>query len=81
MINVNKQLDEVIAKQLKDITPILDKIDEGAQKDFIKKALGEIQKNRTLDVDSFINDFAKIKGEKVDIEGLKEMAKNNNHGS
>jgi hypothetical protein len=81
MINVNKQLDEVIAKQLKDITPILDKIDEGAQKDFIKKALNDIKENRTLDIDIFINNFAKIKGEKVDIEGLKEMYKKNNHGS
>ena len=80
MINVNKQLDEVIAKQLKDITPLLNQIDSGAQKDFIKNALGEIQKNRTLDVNSFIDNFAKIKGEKVDIESLKEMAKNNNNG-
>ena len=80
MINVNKQLDEVIAKQLKDITPLLNQIEDGAQKEFIKNSLGEIQKNRTLDVNSFINNFSKIKGEKVDIESLKEMIKDNNNG-
>jgi hypothetical protein len=81
MININKQLDEVISKQLKDITPILEQIEEGAQKEFIKNALSEIQKNRALDINSFIENFSKIKGEKVDIESLKEMAKKNQYGS
>ena len=81
MININKQLDEVISKQLKDITPILEQIEEGAQKEFIKNALSEIQKNRTLDINSFIENFSKIKGEKVDIESLREMAKKNKYGS
>ena len=81
MINKDKIVDEIIAKDLKVITPLLNQIDSGAQKDFIKKALGEIQKNRTLDVDSFINDFAKIKGEIIDVESLREKVKNYNHGS
>ena len=81
MININKQLDEVISKQLKDITPILEQIEEGAQKEFIKNALSEIQKNRTLDINSFIENFSKIKGEKFDIESLREMAKKNQYGS
>tara|TARA_R110002153_G_scaffold23901_3_gene76818 strand:- start:2441 stop:2686 length:246 start_codon:yes stop_codon:yes gene_type:complete len=81
MININKQLDEVISKQLKDITPILEQIEEGAQKEFIKNALSEIQKNRALDINSFIENFSKIKGEKVDIESLREMAKKNQYGS
>tara|TARA_R110001606_G_scaffold91591_3_gene204265 strand:+ start:14398 stop:14643 length:246 start_codon:yes stop_codon:yes gene_type:complete len=81
MININKQLDEVISKQLKDITPILEQIEEGSQKEFIKNALSEIQKNRTLDINSFIENFSKIKGEKVDIESLREMAKKNQYGS
>ena len=80
MIDINKQLDEIIAKQFKDITPILNQVEEGAQKDFIKKSLNDIKNNRTLDVNSFIDNFAKIKGEEIDIESLKEMAKNNNHG-
>ena len=77
MIDINKQLDEIIAKQFKDITPILNQVEEGAQKEFIKKSLNDIKNNRTLDVNSFIEDFAKIKGEEIDIESLKEMAKNN----
>jgi len=76
MIDINKQLDGIISKQFKDITPLLDKVEPGEQKDFIQNALNQIRNNRTLDVNSFIEDFSNIKGEKIDIESLKEMIKN-----
>jgi hypothetical protein len=81
MIDINKQLDEIIAKQFKDITPILNQVEEGAQKEFLINSLNDIRNNRTLDISSFIENFAKIKGEKIDIKSLKEMVKNNNHAS
>jgi hypothetical protein len=81
MIDINKQLDEIIAKQFKDITPILNQVEEGAQKEFLINSLNDIRNKRTLDISTFIENFAKIKGEKVDIESLKEKVKNYNHAS
>ena len=81
MINLNEQLDKVIAEQLGKINPMLEAIGEGEQKEFIKNAMNRIKQDRTLDPAEFVEQFAKIKGEAVDIEKLREMAKNGNHGS
>jgi len=77
MINLNEQLDKIIAKQFKEIKPLLDGVGDGEQKDFIVSALAKFKETRTLDPNEFIEGFAKIKGEEVDIEKLKQMVKNN----
>ena len=80
MINLNEQLDKIINEQLGKINPMLDNIEDGEQKQYIKKAMDMLKKNRTLDAMNFVEGFSKLKGEKVDIEKLKEMVKNNNYG-
>jgi len=75
MINLNEQLDKVIQKQLGVINPLLDKIPDGEQKEYIVNAMNSLKANRTLDALEFVEGFAKLKGEEVDIEKLKEMIK------
>jgi len=77
MINLNEQLDSIIAEQLKDVHSLLNNIQEGPQKEFIKNSMNQMKKERTLDPSKFVEQFAKIKGEKVDIEKLNEIIKNN----
>tara|TARA_R110000782_G_scaffold205956_1_gene294229 strand:- start:409 stop:651 length:243 start_codon:yes stop_codon:yes gene_type:complete len=80
MINKEEIVDQIIAKDLKVIYPFLNEIKDCAQKDYIKNFLSEFKKNRTGDLSEFIEGFAKIKGEKIDIESLKEKLKNYNNG-
>ena len=75
MINLNEQLEKVIEKQLGLINPLLNKIPDGEQKEYIVNAINEIRRNKTLDVSEFVEGFAKLQGEEVDIEKLKEMIK------
>jgi uncharacterized protein (DUF2267 family) len=81
MINLNEQLDSIIAEQLKDVHSLLNNIQEGPQKEFIKNSMNQMKKERTLDPSKFVEQFAKIKGEKVDIEKLKSIIKNSSNGS
>jgi len=76
MINLNEQLDKIISKQLSDITPMIDAIEDGEQKEYIKNAMKQLRDKQTLDPLAFIDGFSKIKGEKVDIDKLREMVKN-----
>jgi hypothetical protein len=75
MINLNEQLEKVIEKQLGLINPLLNKIPDGDQKEYIVNAIKEIRTNKTLDVSEFVEGFAKLKGEEVDIDKLREMIK------
>ena len=75
MINLNEQLEKVIEKQLGLINPLLNKIPDGEQKEYIVNAINEIRRNKTLDVSEFVEGFAKLKGEEVDIDKLREMIK------
>jgi len=75
MINLNEQLDKVIQKQLGVINPLLDKIPDGEQKEYIVNAMNSLKANRTLDALEFVEGFAKLKGEEVDIDKLREMIK------
>ena len=77
MINLNEQLDKVIQAQLGRIMPMLKNLPDGEQKDYIVNAMKNLKDNRTLDASEFIEGFAKLKGEKVDIDSLKELLKNN----
>ena len=65
MINLNAQLDKVIQEQLSKVTPMLDDIPEGDQKEYIVNAINQLSDNRTLDVKEFIEGFSKLKGETV----------------
>ena len=65
MINLNAQLDKVIQEQLSKVTPMLNDIPEGEQKDYIINAMNQLSDKRTLDVKEFIEGFAKLKGETV----------------
>jgi len=76
MINLNEQLDKVISKQLSDITPMIDTIEDGEQKDYIKNAMKELRDKRTLDPLTFVEGFSKIKGEQINLDKLREMVKN-----
>lgn len=80
MINLNEQLDNIITEQLKDVHSLLNNIQEGPQKEFIKSSIDRMKRDRTLNPSEFIEQFAKVKGEKVDIEKLKNIVKNGNHG-
>lgn len=80
MINLNDQIDRILSEQLKTVMPLLNDIPEGKQKDFLENSISNLVKNRTLDPTEFINQFAKIKGEEVDIEKLKELIKNHENG-
>ena len=71
MINIKEQLDKVINEQLKDVYSQLDKVPEGEQKEYLKSSINELKNNRKLDPMDFVNNFAKLKGETVDIEKLK----------
>lgn len=77
MINLNEQLDKVIQAQVGRIMPILNDIPDGEQKEYIVNAMKQLKEKRTLDASEFIEGFAKLKGEKVDIDSLKELLKNN----
>ena len=77
MININEQLDKVIAEQLSKIMPMLESMEDGEQKEYIVNAMKNLRDNRTLDATEFIEGFAKLKGEKVDIEKLRETVKKN----
>ena len=61
MINLNEQLDKVIAEQLSKIMPMLNDIPEGDQKDYIVNAIKNLSDNRTLDAKEFIEGFAKLR--------------------
>jgi len=63
MINLNAQLDKVIQEQLKKVTPMLNDIPDGEQKDYIINAINQISDKRTLDVKEFIEGFSKLQGE------------------
>ena len=73
MTDINAQLDKIISEQLKNVHEQIDKIPEGKQKDFLKESIKKLKKERKLDPMEFINEFAKIKGEKVDIDKLKDV--------
>ena len=75
MINLNEQLDQVIQLQLSKIMPMIESMEDGEQKEYIVNAMKNLKDNRTLDASEFIEGFAKLKGEEVDIEKLKEMIK------
>jgi hypothetical protein len=77
MINLNEQLDKVIQAQVGRIMPMLNNIPDGEQKEYIVNAMKQLKEKRTLDASEFIEGFAKLKGEKVDIDSLKELLKNN----
>jgi hypothetical protein len=77
MINLNEQLDKVIQAQLGRIMPMLNNLPDGEQKDYIVNAMKNLKDNRTLDASEFIEGFAKLKGEEVDIEKLRETVKKN----
>ena len=80
MINLNEQLDKVIQAQLGRIMPMLNNLPDGEQKEYIVNAMKNLRDNRTLDATEFIEGFAKLKGEEVDIEKLRETVKNGNNG-
>jgi len=74
MINTSNQIQKILNSQLKDIENHIAKIPDGEQKNFIINAVKELRENKTLDPIKFVEQFSKIKGEKVDIESLKNMA-------
>ena len=80
MINLNEQLDKVIQAQLGRIMPMLNNLPDGEQKEYIVNAMKNLKDSRTLDASEFIEGFAKLKGEEVDIEKLRETVKNGNNG-
>lgn len=73
MINIKEQLNKVINEQLKEVYLQLDKVPEGEQKEYLKSAINELKNNKKLDPLDFVNNFAKIKGETVDIDKLKDL--------
>jgi hypothetical protein len=77
MININKQLDSIINEQVSKMMPMLDKIPDGEQKDYIVNAMNQLKEKRTLDASEFVEGFAKLKGEEIDIEKLRETVKKN----
>ena len=77
MINLNEQLDQVIQLQLSKIMPMLESMEDGEQKEYIVNAMKNLKEKRTLDASEFIEGFSKLKGEKVDIEKLRETVKKN----
>ncbi len=77
MININKQLDLIISEQMTKLNPMLDKIPDGEQKDYIVNAMNQLKERKTLDASEFVEGFAKLKGEKIDIEKLRETVKKN----
>ena len=77
MINLNEQLDQVIQVQLSKIMPMLESMEDGEQKEYIVNAMKSLRDNRNLDAMEFIDGFSKLKGEKVDIDALKETVKKN----
>tara|TARA_R110001606_G_scaffold178819_1_gene325528 strand:- start:3745 stop:3981 length:237 start_codon:yes stop_codon:yes gene_type:complete len=76
MINLNEQLDKIISKQLSDIAPMIDAIEDGEQKEYIKNAMKQLRDKRTLDPLDFVEGFSKVKGEQIDIDKIREMVKN-----
>jgi len=60
--------------------PMLESMEDGEQKEYIVNAMKNLRDNRTLDATEFIEGFAKLKGEEVDIEKLRETVKNGNNG-
>ena len=64
MINLNAQLDKVIQEQLTKVTPMLNDIPEGEEKDYIINAINQLSDKRTLDVKEFIEGFANLKVKK-----------------
>jgi cellobiose-specific phosphotransferase system component IIB len=73
MTDINAQLDKIISEQLKKVHEQIDRVPEGKQKDFLKESIKKFKKERKLDPMKFINEFSKIKGEKVDIDKLKDV--------
>tara|TARA_R110002012_G_C11190671_1_gene558419 strand:- start:189 stop:425 length:237 start_codon:yes stop_codon:yes gene_type:complete len=74
-MNINDQLDKIISNQLKNVHEQLKNIPEGEQKEFLKQSINKIKEERTLDPIEFVNQFSRIKGERIDFEKLSEMAK------
>lgn len=80
MMDVQQQIDKIIQEQLKAVNISLAEAPEGAQKEFIKDAIKNLESERTLDPMKFVQDFAKIKGDSLDIDKLKNIVKNHNNG-